>query len=155
MRIDLNVEWRDASSADAAVVSHHRFEGRTEPRAEFEAYLAWVEPRLANGRYLGCLATHDGDVVAGAGVVLLDWGPTRGNLSGVAGRVVAVYTDPAWRRRGLAGALVRRALARAQAQGVRDFRLAASAEGANVYRSIGFEPYVAEMKLRMSLTAGR
>ena len=142
------LEWRDARAADAAIVTRHRFAGAPRRDAERNAFECWVTARISAGTYLGRLAEIDGAVVAGAGIVLLDWGPTRGNLSGICGRVVAVYTEPPWRRRGLASALVRQAMDRAVALGACDFRLAASAEGAGVYRGLGFQRYDAEMILK-------
>jgi GNAT superfamily N-acetyltransferase len=136
---------RDVHAADAAVVTRHRFEGSTEHPLEREAYEAWVSARIRSGAYIGRVAEFEGRVVAGAGLVLLDWGPTRGNAGGVCARVVAVFTKPAWRRRGLASGLVEEVMDRAAAQGVRDFRLAASADGAALYRALGFRPYDAEM----------
>jgi predicted GNAT family acetyltransferase len=138
-------EFRDATSADASVVTRHRFGGELEPEDERLAFEAWVAERLAAGTYIGRLALSSGVVVAGAGIVLLDWGPTRGNLGGVCGRVVAVFTEPAMRRRGLASTLVRQVMALAEGRGVRDFRLAASAEGARMYQALGFRRYDAEM----------
>jgi GNAT superfamily N-acetyltransferase len=136
---------RDVLAADAAVVTQHRFEGSMEHPLERKAYESWVSARIRSGAYIGRVAEIEGRVVAGAGLVLLDWGPTRGNVGGVCGRVVAVFTEPAWRRRGLAGGLVEQVMDRAAEQGVRDFRLAASANGAMLYRGLGFRPYGAEM----------
>jgi GNAT superfamily N-acetyltransferase len=137
--------FRDVLPSDAAAVTRHRFDGSVNCDVEREAYAIWVSERIALGTYLGCVAQFEGEIVAGAGIVLLDWGPTRGNASGVSGRVVAVFTEPALRRRGLATALVREVMQRAAAGGVRDFRLAASPEGAGIYRELGFRPYGAEM----------
>jgi len=136
---------RDVHAADAAVVTQHRFEGSSGHPLEREAYETWVSARIRSGAYIGRVAEIEGRVVAGAGLVLLDWGPTRGNAGGVCGRVVAVFTEPAWRRRGLASGLVEQVMDRAAAQGVRDFRLAASADAAALYRALGFRPYGAEM----------
>jgi GNAT superfamily N-acetyltransferase len=139
---------RDVLAADAAIVTHHRFDGAAEHPLERAAYETWVAARIRSGVYVGRVAEIEGRVVAGAGLVLLDWGPTRGNVGGVCGRVVAVYTDPAWRRRGLASALVKQVMDRAATQGVRDFRLAASSDGAALYRALGFRPYGAEMAFK-------
>lgn len=147
--MDPSLDWRDALPADAEIVTRHRFAGTGGPDAERAAFEAWVRARLAAASYLGRLACVDGEVVAGAGVALLDWGPTRGNLGGLCGRIVAVWTEPTWRRRGIAAALVRQVMGRAAARGVCDFRLAASAEGAGVYRRLGFKTYEAEMILKV------
>jgi GNAT superfamily N-acetyltransferase len=141
----IEVQYRDALPADAAVLTHHRFDTATGCDAERAAYSEWVRRRVEGGAYIGRLALVGGVVISGAGVVLLDWGPTRGNVGGLVGRVVAVFTEPEWRRRGVAGELLRQVMACAAAQGVRDFRLAASTDGAGLYTAIGFKPYGAEM----------
>jgi ribosomal protein S18 acetylase RimI-like enzyme len=87
-------------------------------------------------------------VIAGAGAVLLDWGPTRGEPSGLRGRLVNVYTDPAWRRQGVARNLVQEVMRRCQKREVQVFNLAATDDSASLYRSIGFVPYATEMILR-------
>ncbi|MBC7664989.1 MAG: GNAT family N-acetyltransferase [Caulobacter sp.] len=146
--MDLALECRDVLSGDAALVTRHRLGGADGPDAERQAFETWVSTRIASGAYLGRLACAEGEVIAGAGIVLLDWGPTRGNLGGVCGRVVAVFTEQAWRRRGIASRLVRQVMDRAAERGVRDFRLAASTEGAGVYRGLGYQSYGAEMILK-------
>ncbi len=141
-------EFRDVLPSDAAVVTRHRFDGVAGCDAERKAYESWVRRRIEAATYIGRVAQIDGVVVSGAGIVLLDWGPTRGNVCGVLGRVVAVCTEPALRRRGLASSLLRQVMAQAASHGVCDFRLAASAEGAGLYRALGFRPYGAEMILK-------
>jgi predicted GNAT family acetyltransferase len=138
-------DYRDVVASDVATVTTHRFDETVDCAAEREAWAAWVSRRIATGVYIGRFALLEGAVVAGAGVVMLDWGPTRDNVSGVCGRIVAVYTQPALRCRGLASALVRQVMDRAVQHGVRDFRLAASVAGSGVYRQLGFRPYDAEM----------
>ena len=146
--MELPFDWRDVLPADAALVTHHRLAGVDGVHAERRAFETWVSTRIAAGTFIGRFACAEGEVIAGAGIVLLDWGPTRGNLGGVCGRVVAVFTELPWRRRGLALALVRQVMDRAAAHGVHDFRLAASTEGASVYRRLGYRSYGSEMMLK-------
>jgi len=109
---------RRAHQGDALTVAGHRYPG-AEPHGEaVRAYAAWVAGALARGSYLGWLVEVESVVVAGAGLVLLEWGPTREDPSPLRGRVVNVYTDPAWRRRGLAALLLERCLREAEASGV-------------------------------------
>lgn len=56
-----------------------------------------LAPRIEQGSYAGVLAEVDGIVVAGAGAVMLGWGPSRGEPIGVRKRIVNVVTAPAWR----------------------------------------------------------
>jgi GNAT superfamily N-acetyltransferase len=75
-------------------------------------------------------------------------GPTRDNPRGTLARVANVFTDEAWRRRGVARALLRAVLAHCEAAGVREFNLGATAEAAALYASLGFTAYPAEMRRR-------
>ncbi len=132
---------------DASVIARHRYfdDGARE---DLTAYERWVAPRIERGTYAGVLAEAEGIVIAGAGAVILDWGPTRGEPTGLRARIVNVYTDPAWRRQGVARSLVREVMRRCQKRDVQVFNLAATDESAALYRSIGFVPYATEMILR-------
>ncbi|MGN6525282.1 MAG: GNAT family N-acetyltransferase [Burkholderiaceae bacterium] len=140
---------RPVAPDDAARVAAHR--GFAPSDAEGAAgYAAWLRPRIASGTYVGRLAiAADGGVVGGAGAVLLDWGPTRGNPGGTMARIVNVFTDEPWRRRGIARALLQAVLARCEAAGVREFNLGATPEAAALYASLGFDPYPSEMRRRV------
>jgi GNAT superfamily N-acetyltransferase len=145
----MTITWtmRAARPEDADAIASHRYY-RGEPAADVEAYAAWLPSRIERGTYVGFVAEADGHVVAGAGAVLLDWGPTRGDTAGVRARIVNVYTASAWRRQGIASSLVRAVMAACTGAGVRTFSLATSPEGAAMYVALGFEPYPEEMILR-------
>lgn len=142
-------EWtlRAARAEDAPSIARHRYY-RSEPDHDVHAYTAWLPMRIERGTYIGFVAEAAGHIVGGAGAVLLDWGPTRGEASGTRARIVNVFTDAQWRRRGIAKSLVDEVMATCTASGIRVFSLAASAEGAHLYRSLGFTPYADEMILR-------
>ena len=110
--------------------------------------LPWLAPRIERGTYVGFVADDKGIVIAGAGAVLLDWGPTRGEPSGTRARIVNVFTDHDRRGRGIAKALIDSVMVACAELGVRVFSLAASPDGASMYRSLGFVPYENEMILR-------
>lgn len=139
---------RAVRTGDAAIIALHRYH-RGEPQTDIDAYAHWLPARIERGTYLGYVAEADGRVVGGAGAVLLDWGPTRGEASGTRARIVNVFTETDWRRQGIARTLVDRVMAMCADDGIRVFSLAASAEGAGMYRALGFVPYANEMILRV------
>jgi GNAT superfamily N-acetyltransferase len=139
---------RPAVRADAATLARHRYFRAQERVEDLAAYATWAQSRLDAGAYLGWVAEDGGQVVAGAGAVLLDWGPSRGDPTALRARVVNVFTEPAWRRRGLAKALVARVLDQSAALGIKTFSLASTDEGASLYASLGFLPYPAERLLK-------
>jgi GNAT superfamily N-acetyltransferase len=123
-------------------------------RAAAETALAGA---LARGQCVGWLLTPDGEpgmVVAGAGVQLrdvlphpVDIGGEAGVAAGRHGIVLNVFTEPAWRRRGLAKLLMRHVLEWARAQRLDRLVLHASAEARALYERLGF---VATNEMRFS-----
>lgn len=141
---------RAATVDDVAAIAAHRFDERPAPAAPVAQYADWLRPRIADGRYLGRLAIVDGQVIAGAGAVLLDWGPRRDSgAMHLLARINNVYTEPAFRRRGIARALLRAVLDDCRGRGIAYATLAATADGAALYRALGFAPKENEMTLRL------
>lgn len=62
---------RPAHPADADRIARHRYPDETDAE-EHAAYAAWVADALARGVYVGFLAQDGEEVVAGAGLTLLD-----------------------------------------------------------------------------------
>jgi GNAT superfamily N-acetyltransferase len=78
-------------------------------------------------------------LVACSGLVLYRRPPSRSNLSGWEGYLMNMYTEPPWRRRGIAAALVRECIQHTQAQTpARRIRLHATTAGRPVYERAGF-----------------
>lgn len=123
---------------------------RVDDAARRPAYEVWVKRRIEAGAYLGRFAVVGDAVVAGAGAVLLDWGPTRANPSGTMARIVNVYTEPTWRRQSLARRLLEALLADCEHCGVREFNLGSTDEARRLYESLGFQAYPAEMRRRVA-----
>ena len=99
----------------------------------------------------------DGDEIAGGVVNIVD--PEENAQTGNRrGYVEAVFTRPAWRRRGLARALVAESLVRLRDRGMTSALL--GVDGANpnqamtLYEDIGFEIAATELEWRRPLTAG-
>lgn len=101
---------------------------------------------LAREVYLGWLAEQEGVILAGVGLTLLEWGPTHDDPNPWSARLINVFTEPAYRRQGLARALTAHTLGEAEARGVRSVSLTATREARALYEAFGFEPSPAEMR---------
>jgi GNAT superfamily N-acetyltransferase len=130
---------RTTTAADAGEIARHRYPEASDGRLR-DDYAAWVAGAMARGTYLGWLAEAGGKPVAGGGLTLLDWGPTVRNANPYRARIVNVYTDPAWRRKGLAQSLVARCLDAVRSRGITQVGLSASDEARAMYLSLGFRP---------------
>jgi GNAT superfamily N-acetyltransferase len=112
-----------------------------EQAALVDAYAAYLPQALGEGAYWGWLAeTAEGRVAAGGGVAIL----TR--LGVRRAYICNVYTEPEYRRRGLARQLMETMLAWCRAEGFAAVNLHASQAGRPVYEKLGFEP-TNEMRL--------
>lgn len=140
-------QTRTATPADAAIITHHRRRmfvdaGRQDNRVldvMAENFQPWVEARLADGRYLGWLTVEEGKVVAGAGLIVLDWPPhPLDPRQDKRGYLLNVYVEPEHRRRKLASHLIDKALAAARKQKIRVVALHSTDAGKPLYESNGF-----------------
>ena len=148
---------RLASPADAQVIALHRarmFQDMGELTGPaFEVLRARAEARLVGmlqrGEYVGWLgspADRPDEVAGGVGVQLRQVLPhpgrvPEGEVTVAEGRhaiVLNVYTEPAWRRHGLAEQLMRHLLAWARQERLDRLVLHASAEGRQLYERLGF-----------------
>jgi len=112
-------------------------------------FLPWIEAKLISGDYLAWLAViGEGWVVAGAGLWLMDWPPHMVGTGERRGNILNVYTEPEFRRRGVARCLIEAALAWCKVNGIDLVILHASAEGRALYESLGFQ---ASNEMRINL----
>lgn len=91
------------------------------------------------GRDLTVYAAWDGAKMAATAYLLAEaFPPNLRYPTGMRGTVLNVYTAPPYRRRGLAGRLVSMAVEDGRRLGLSRLELQATAQGAPVYRSVGF-----------------
>ena len=144
---------RRATAQDADIISWHRarmfqdmgdvsgdaFERlRAKARTQLEQ---WIDKR----NYVGWLAAPIDKpelVVAGAGVQLQPILPRPVDVStigeGRQGTIVNVFTELQWRRRGIAGLLIREIISWSRNEQLDRLILHASDEGRSIYEKLGF-----------------
>lgn len=141
------LETRAATAADAKLITHHRRRmfvdaGRADNQVldvmsrHFEP---WVAKAIQDGKYMGWLTSDEGRVVAGAGLMLLDWAPhPLDPKSTQRGYLLNVYVEPEYRRKKLASYLIELALAEARRRKIRVVALHSTEAGRRLYESNGF-----------------
>ena len=105
---------RMATIDDAAIIVHHRNRmfadmglGTAESLAQMDVdFDIWLQRVMADGHYLGWFACDGDHVVAGAGLWMMDSAPIFDGFVGRVPYLLNVYTEPAYRKRGLARQLV-------------------------------------------------
>ena len=141
---------RRGTVEDADVVAGHRAEmfreivGFDEAGTGLmrEATARWLRDAMPRGEYRAWLAEADGAVVAGVGLHVRPILPRLDDaghlLPEVYGHVVNVWTEPPWRRRGIAERLMRRLIADCEPLHARGITLHASPDGRPLYEKLGF-----------------
>jgi ribosomal protein S18 acetylase RimI-like enzyme len=102
-------------------------------------FVEWVRPRLADDSYAGWLVEGDCQLVAGAGLWVIDWPPHFMDDEPRRAYLLNFYVAPEMRRRGLARELLALAVAEAKARGIKVVTLHASKFGKPVYERAGFK----------------
>ncbi len=148
---------REAGETDLAAILHHRramFEDMGYKDAgALDAMDASSRPffahALAEGWYRGWLAqSGGGEVVAGGGILILPWPSHPRDAQTRRPMIVNVYTEPAYRRRGLARRLMVAMLDWLRQEGYGTVSLHASDFGRSLYESLGFQA-TNEMRLHL------
>ena len=142
------IALRAASVEDAETLAKHRramfrdmgYQDQAALDSMMAKFLPWLEAKMVSGEYLAWLAVTAEDIaVAGAGLWLMDWPAHMLGSSARRGNILNVYTEPEFRRRGLARGLVQTALDWCKLNQVDFVILHASPEGRGLYESLGFK----------------
>jgi ribosomal protein S18 acetylase RimI-like enzyme len=145
---DFRVRVTGLDEKDVEAIVHHRramffdMGYRDEKALELmcERFRPWLRGRMEAGEYLAWFAiAPDETVVAGAGLWLMDWPPHMVGGGEWRGNILNVYTEAAYRRRGLARRLMQMAMDWCEKIGVETVILHASPEGRGLYQRMGFE----------------
>jgi GNAT superfamily N-acetyltransferase len=148
---------RRATLDDVPTILYHRRAMFTEmgvgTSAEMDAMEAAFEPwlcqKMVEKHYLGWLVVaENGETAAGAGLWLMEWPPTVIESNALRAYMLNVYTQPAYRKRGLAHQLTQTIIGWCKENGYHLLVLHASDAGRPVYESMGFQ-LSNEMKLRL------
>ena len=157
---------RQATPDNVAVIGWHRARMFQDmdlvPDELFESFrtkaLDRLSKALASGNYFGWLVSEPETpekIIAGAGVIIRVVPPfphrhEDGKITIAEGRqglIVNVFTEPEWRRRGIAKLLMKEIIAWSREQSLDDLVLHASDDGRGLYEQLGFV-LTNEMRLR-------
>lgn len=155
--MDQTIRIREGTSVDIDIVLYHRLHMFLEMGCENDEKMVasqqnsrdFFSKALNEGRYRAWFAeTNSGKVVAGGGIVLTirPGYPTHPDLQRA--EILNMYTEPAFRRQGLARQLMLTMIAWCRKEGFSWVGLHASDAGRPLYEALGFKP-TAEMRLNL------
>ena len=106
----------------------------------------YYERALADGSHTAILVFDSGKVVGTGGVSYYTVMPTYHNPSGRKAYIMNMYTDPAYRRRGIASRTLSLLIQEAEAMNIHMISLEATAAGRPLYEKAGFVSMQSEME---------
>jgi GNAT superfamily N-acetyltransferase len=143
------IRIRRGTSADLPLIVRHRLGmfsemGIGDP-ADYEAYgsefTKFAVMGLASGGLHSWLAeTESGEVVAGGAVLVVPWPANPRDRKQQRAFLLNVFTEPGFRRRGIARSVVQTMIDWCRDQGFGSIFLHASENGRPLYRAMGFQP---------------
>jgi GNAT superfamily N-acetyltransferase len=115
-----------------------REEGATEDVDLRPALLDYYIRHMKDGTFVAWLAVDDDRIVGTSGMSFVEKPPYFGCPSGRMGLLSSMYTDPRYRRRGIATELLRKVVDEAKAYGCGTVQITASDMGVKLYDAFGF-----------------
>jgi GNAT superfamily N-acetyltransferase len=143
-----SIQIRRGTPADISVIRHHRLEMMSEmgigDPSEYNAYGSEFElfaaQAMASSTFHSWLAeVPSGEVVAGGAIFLVPWPANPLDRKQQRAFLLNVFTEPGFRRQGIARTLVQMMVDWCRGQGFRSVFLHASEAGRPLYQSMGFQ----------------
>ena len=139
----MNIQYRKLTldDLDAFIqmrINQLREEGATEDIDLAPALRDYYVRHMADGTFVSWLAVDGEKIVGTSGMSFVEKPPYYGCPSGRIGLLSSMFTDPFYRRRGIAKELLMRVIGEARAYGCGTVQITASEMGVLLYTDFGF-----------------
>ena len=132
------LEEKDLETFIRMRIAQLREEGATEDLDLVPALKDYYHRHMADETFVSWLAVDDAKIVGTSGMSFVEKPPYFGCPTGRIGLLSSMYTDPAYRRRGIARELLGRVVEEARAYGCGLVQITASDMGVLLYTDFGF-----------------
>ena len=119
-------------------IAQLREEGAKEDIDLRPALQDYYRRHMADGTFVSWLAVDGSHIIGTSGISIVEKPPYFGCPSGKIGLLSSMYTDPAYRRQGIAKELLSRVVNEAKACGCGTVQITASDMGVLLYTDFGF-----------------
>ena len=139
----MKIQYRKLTSGDLDTfiqmrISQLREEGATEDIDLEPSLKDYYVRHMADGTFVSWLALDEDRIVGTSGMSFVEKPPYFGCPSGRIGLLSSMYTDPRYRRMGIAKELLSRVIDEARAYGCGTVQITASDMGVLLYTDFGF-----------------
>lgn len=119
-------------------ITQLREEGATEDIDLHDSLMDYYHRHMADGTFVSWLALDGERIVGTSGMSFVEKPPYFGCPTGRIGLLSSMYTDPGYRRQGIAKELLRRVVEEARAYACGSVQITASDMGVLLYTDFGF-----------------
>ena len=119
-------------------ITQLREEGATEEIDLVPALKDYYHRHMADGTFVSWLALDGDEIIGTSGMSFVEKPPYFGCPSGKMGLLSSMFTNPAYRRKGIARELLSRVIADARDYGCGTAQITASDMGVKLYTDFGF-----------------
>ena len=139
----MNIQYRKMTSADVDTfitmrIKQLREEGATEDIDLIPALKDYYSRHMADGTFVSWLAVDGDKIIGTSGMSFVEKPPYFGFPSGRIGLLSSMFTDPSYRRMGIAKELLSRVVDEAKKYGCGCVQITASDMGVLLYTDFGF-----------------
>ena len=139
----MNIIYRKLTENDLETfinmrINQLREEGATDEMDLSPALMDYYQRHLANGTFVSWLALDGDKIIGTSGMSFVEKPPYFGCPTGRIGLLSSMYTNPDYRRKGIARELLRRVVEEARAYGCGTVQITASDMGVLLYSNFGF-----------------
>ena len=139
----MNIIYRKLTENDLETfinmrINQLREEGATDEMDLSPALMDYYQRHLANGTFVSWLALDGDKIIGTSGMSFVEKPPYFGCPTGRIGLLSSMYTNPDYRRLGIARELLRRVVEEARAYGCGTVQITASDMGVLLYSNFGF-----------------
>ena len=139
----MNIIYRKLTEKDLDTfismrITQLREEGATDEMDLSPALMDYYQRHLANGTFVSWLALDGDKIIGTSGMSFVEKPPYFGCPTGRIGLLSSMYTNPDYRRQGIARELLRRVVEEARAYGCGTVQITASDMGVLLYSNFGF-----------------
>ena len=141
--IDMNITFRKLTKDDLDTFIRMRINQLREEGAKEDIDLApalkdYYLRHMADGTFVSWLAIDEDKIIGTSGMSFVEKPPYFGCPTGKMGLLSSMFTDPAYRRRGIAKDLLDRVVKEAREYGCGTVQITASDMGVLLYTDFGF-----------------
>ena len=139
----MNIEYRRLKEEDLDIFIEMRIHQLREEGAKEETDLKpalqqYYRKHMKDGTFVSWIALDEGRIIGTSGMSFVEKPPYFGCPSGRIGLLSSMFTDPSYRRKGIARELLSRVVEEARKYGCGTIQITASDMGVKLYTAYGF-----------------